>query len=367
MSTNRDKVIEILNGYYGEDRVDVQNESTILIHWPEVTVTNENDRSIVIKELYALIIVTQDGTLNGTFRLNRSEYSCTEWFNHYMHSHVPPIYHEAPWEFSSSCLGGGPIRDTMTYLNSEFDEDFWTMFALELDKYVHTESLSGGPYKRIEELNRLPETCMDEIYEEITIGFSYSQYVDDSRLNRILALFIPYMIGKKPFLFTFNDRFLIADSNYNIIVKTSNLFIEWFNGIEDEEEKINIKDFMFESKYLGKYKAHDGEIFRLEERRHDYAPYREINGRRLWEFKGHDVYLNITGIPDEEEIPIVYDPFTSTLLKPSLVLYITGKILNVINRQYGRKKEHTGTDKKTLYLSTYNPYRSGAEDSSSLF
>ena len=365
---NRGRVVDILKYYYGEDRVDDQREY-IFIYWPEVTITNEHDRSVVIKELYAKINVNSNGTLEGTFSLNRAEYSCTEWFNDYMHSHVNHISKRNPSQFSSSCLGYGPIRDTMTYLNANFDEEFWTMFALELDKYVHTESLDGGPYHKLEQMNRLPETRINEYVINLTVTQWYSRFVEDNTLIEILNEFIPYAIVRRPFEFSFNDRYYIADSNYNIIIKLSNLFIEWFNAIHDDSKKVNIKRYMTAVEYLNYYKVCDGVIKRLKPEVHSYSPYREANGTELWTFKGRRLHLNITGIPDEDGgLPEMNDPFLSTLLHHELALYIANKMLNIINYQYGRTEDQSaGTDKKTFYLSTYNTNRSRTEDSPSVF
>ena len=369
MSTsNRSKVVDILNNYYGEDRVDDQ-KNHILIYWPEVTVSNEHDRSVVIKELYAKIKVHDNGTLEGTFSLNRAEYSCTEWYNDYMHSHVNNINKNRPEKFSSSCLGWGPIRDTMTYLNTHFDEEFWTMFALELDKYVHNESLDGGPYHRMENMNRLPETSISEYTINILSTPNYSAFIDKRELNGILREFIPYVIEKRPFKFSFNDRYYIADSYYNIVIKLSNIFIEWFNSIQDDSEKEYIKQYMTLNKFLNKYKANGAILKELRVERHNYDIYRRVNGTSLWTFKSRQLHLNITDIPENDKPAVILnDPFLSTLLKPELALYIVNKILNVINYQYGRTEtQNIGPDKKTYYLSTYNTNRGRTEDSSSVF
>lgn len=362
--SNKQKVVNILNDYYGEDKVDDHGDY-ILIYWPEVTITNENDRSIDIKELYAKIKVNINGTLNGTFSLNRAEYSCTEWYNDYMHSHVNHISKHNPASFSTSCLGQGPIRDTMAYLNTNFDEELWAMFALELDKYVHTESLTGGPYRKMENINRLPETRINEIQIVIIERLAvYNSCVDGTRINNILNEFIPYVISKRLFDFSFSTGYHIADSDYNIVIKLSNLFIEWFNNISDDSKKQSIKDYMVSNGFLGKYKANEGIIKMLKVEQHDYNVYRRANGTSLWTFKGNLLHLNITGIPESDEpSPALNDPFLSTLLNPELVLYIVDKIINVINYQYARTEtQGTRPDKKTYYLSTYNTNRSRTED-----
>ena len=49
----------------------------ILVYWPSVTVTNENDRSVVIQDLYAKVHLTYNGTIPYEyegFSLNRATF-----------------------------------------------------------------------------------------------------------------------------------------------------------------------------------------------------------------------------------------------------------------------------------------------------
>ena len=51
-------VYEVFKEYYGEDRVDLQNNERILVHFPRVTVTNENDQSVEVTDLYIRTKIT---------------------------------------------------------------------------------------------------------------------------------------------------------------------------------------------------------------------------------------------------------------------------------------------------------------------
>lgn len=351
--SNRAKAIEILKDYYGENRIDCQ-EDTILIYWPEVTVTNEYDRSTLIKELYAKIRIDEEGKLIGTFTLNRAEYTCTEWFNNYMHSHVRTIPKQSLTTFQNSCLGSGPIRDTMNYLNTTFSVDLWMMFSLELDKYVHTESIEGIPYKRMEEMNMLPDTGYNEVpinldgITPISIPETFKEYI---------SVFIHYIIDKKEFSFTFNERYSIGDSKYNILVKMSNMFIEWFNNslCMDNTHKRELMYTLFNDRFLIRCKASEGNIKELRAELVDYREYRNANGAELWIFKGNLLRLKITGIPSDEELHertmnIYTDRNLSTFINPCYVHYIVKRILNIVNYEYGRAEEETRPDKKVFYL-----------------
>lgn len=60
----------------------------ILVYWPKVKVTNENNRSICIQDLYAKIELDSKGNIpteNRGFLLNRSTYPMDQWMCAYMH------------------------------------------------------------------------------------------------------------------------------------------------------------------------------------------------------------------------------------------------------------------------------------------
>lgn len=60
----------------------------ILVYWPRVKVTNENNRYIYIQDLYAKIKLDINGCMpveDTGFRLNRATYPIEQWECSYMH------------------------------------------------------------------------------------------------------------------------------------------------------------------------------------------------------------------------------------------------------------------------------------------
>lgn len=344
------KVVDIFNDYYGEDRVDLQG-NVIMVYFPHVTVTNEHDRSIDITELYAKVAVESNGCLLSTFTFNRSEYTAAQYHGNYMHSHVRDIPKNRFNQFQYSCLGSGPIKDTCLSLNRLFDEDIWRLFTLELDKYVHTESVSGIPYHYLEKLG-IPEGRISE--EQVTIpslGAGISVPMTLTSQDILLNRFLPYLLEKKPLSFNFIDRYCVADSPYNIVVKVSNTFIEWFNTMLTSEEQALISTRFREEGVLMKCKAGSGVILKKVKISSGFNPdsLRSLIGRELWTFKGNRVRLNITDIPTSTDVEIEEDENTSTLLEPSVVMYIIYKMLRVINYRYG-KTNSIEPGENALYL-----------------
>lgn len=63
----------------------------ILIYYPEVTITNENDQHHKITDLFVKVSFNGLGQLISPPQLNRSSYTLGEFVSDYMHSHVDEI------------------------------------------------------------------------------------------------------------------------------------------------------------------------------------------------------------------------------------------------------------------------------------
>jgi hypothetical protein len=123
----------------------------IMVWWPEVTVTNENDKSITIQDLYAKIQITLEGRIPyevRSFMLCRTTFSEVQYISGYQHSHLPSF--RGISGFEAPCLGTGPINNTVLELKNNCDSTEWMLFCQELSMYVTVESLRGGPYIRME-------------------------------------------------------------------------------------------------------------------------------------------------------------------------------------------------------------------------
>lgn len=121
--------------------------TTILIHWDKVTITNEEDRSTDIRDLFCRLRF-EDEYLSDMY-FSRTTYTQSEWNVRYKHSHLHTMNRSRPLEWSSMCLGQGPIVGTKNRLmdrSSTFSEELYDVFFWELDKVVHVESLRGVPY-----------------------------------------------------------------------------------------------------------------------------------------------------------------------------------------------------------------------------
>lgn len=125
----------------------------IVVRFPEVTVSNERDESVKIYDLFVKIGIRSSGLMSSNeFYILKSTYTKAQFNSGYIHSHVPRLCgFDDIANFKSPCLGTGPIRATCNSLMT--DSSLWSLFAYELKLYVQTESLKGGPYIYIRNIN----------------------------------------------------------------------------------------------------------------------------------------------------------------------------------------------------------------------
>lgn len=373
------EVLEVFNSFYSKENVDMQgvpslsdiqdliargiipedivdsnnniedivNKSTniheyispfILVHFPKVTITNENNKSIDITHLFAKVRLNIDGTIRGSFTLNRSEYTVNELQRNYMHSHVRGIPTDDFTRFSTSCLGSGPIRNTMTTLSTQYDLDRWRLFCLELNKYVQVESIAGIPYHYLERVN------LNGYVVSIPPHYKVVDYFQFNLNNRGIKSFIEYYIKNNNLKFNFiNGNYSIGMSFKDYILDISNSFINWYNNHRDSTIDYSLQ-FLINKKILIKTIIEGNDINKVinDISPLDYSSYTSYQGKYVCTFKGERITLNIRDISVEENY--------SHILNIDLSLYILRLILLVINYNYGKNSETNRTDRKVYYL-----------------
>ena len=357
-------VYDIFKDFFGDERVDIQgfpdekefkeiigdtpaeriitssfktalrnihfDEIFIIIHFPEVRITNENDRYVDVKNLWARVEISTSGTLEGSFKLNRSEYQDIHWSSDYMHSHVNGI----SFNFSPVCTGTGPINNTICSLNRDFDTDMWYLFCLELSKYVETESLVGVPYRRLETIgtNRMIELC-NHFSTESIIALGNEGFA-------IINAFIKHLAETKILKFNYvQGRISLAMSYVDYIVSISNEFISWYNKAFNEGIYTITYDNLIVDEIIRKVKIEGSKIYSRANRR----SVSESGGRLLFKFKGEDIRLRILDTTTEEDN-------MTTVININIANYIAYKILQCVNYRYGREGNTTRPNTEVRYI-----------------
>ena len=323
----------------------------ILVHFPEVKISNEEDHSMLLRDVYIKIPLAGDGTLESHFTLNRGTYTVAELKNNYKHSHARPInyfvgntieFKRALSEFNSVCLGHGPIISTESTLLTNYDLDIWQLYCIEIDRYVTVESLSGGPYKNMSSvINWLPTEYKEVVFPALVSDYQITR--DDFR--EVFEKFIKYMIRCRLGDLKWgcsNSSFVPGSSMKDLTILISNWFIDYLkarkeetgepyeqffdtNGsIPNEIIKVGIVDNKIVREVLNSDFISDTDIRALK----------ELNGIDLFKFKGQIVKLNIC------DLYIFNKTNTNTfILNPILISYIVTKMILILNLNYAKYKK----------------------------
>ena len=304
------------------------NNIFILVHFPHVRVTNEHDRFVDINHLWAKVKVMYNGTLNGKFTLNRSEYTMLHISSGYLHSHVSGIPIRDFTNFMDPCTGSGPINGTISALNRDYDEDMWNMFCLELSKYVTVESIAGRPYNYLEKLGTSNmEIGMDRFITYLS-PYYYGEVLSPDKLKE----FVRDFINSRKLKFNYvNGSYSIGMSLIEFIVLISNEFIKWYNDQFNKEELTAKFTDLKREGVLRECIIDNGKIY-YDNGRNNVNNYAQYIGKKVCMFKGREVTVDITDIAE------VRNENKSIILDIRTALYILATILKVLNYRYGRSK-----------------------------
>lgn len=324
------KVVNVLINTTAKEKIGNAKFSGIfiLVHFPHVRVTNEHDRFVDINHLWAKVKVMYNGTLNGGFTLNRSEYTMLHISSRYMHSHISSIPTDDFTQFQSPCTGSGPINGTISVLNIDYNEDMWNMFCLELSKYVTVESIAGRPYKYLEKLGTdNMEMGIDRFITYLSPGY-YVDVLDSDELKE----FVKDFINLKKLKFNYvNGSYSIGMSLIEFIVLISNEFIKWYND-QFNKGKLNARFAELKRKGILKECIIDNGKIYYDGGRNNVNNYAQYIGKKVCVFKGKEITVNITDIAE------VRNENKSIILDTQTALYILTTILKVLNYRYGRSK-----------------------------
>lgn len=328
MEDRINEVFEVFKDYYGEDRVDLQDHD-ILVHFPRVTVTNENNESIEVTDIYIKTPIHEDGTINGVFSMTRGSYTLSQVNENYLHSHAYSIPNQDN-EFSRCCTGTGPIVRTMSLLAEDCDLDRWALYCFELDKYTQVESVAGVPYHYLNRVSRsnFGTSTIDLIYSNVSL-YNFNPKSD------ILTEFVPYLISKRLLRFSIqDDHYAIAHSFIDYISIITTAFVEYI------KEKGETVDSYIDRGFLTKGQYKDGKFVVKT----STTGYRGINpvGRIACTFKGQPVIVTVHNdlISSDDSKDIIIDK--------DIANYLLYKILAILN--YGSTKDNNSPEEERTII-----------------
>lgn len=305
---------------------------TFYVYWPTVKISNETNKSHLIRDLYAKVPVSIKGLLLETkgFTLNRTTFTQAEWDSDYLHSHIPGIGKATPAAFKTPCTGHGPINAAIDNLKRAYDKDWFADFLYELNRYVYVESIAGVPYRRLGNIHLATER--DRSNRRITLYLPYSQtfilHLGDS-YKILLSDFLSYALHNFKFNFNFDGtKYLYVESANEFWLKLSNLFIDWFNE-HGAQYNMTLSDLTSNDILI--HCVWDTTGFCITKP----PTYSSIDaiGKKILTFKGTPKFLDVIQRPlakEEDEENNLY------LLNKYFVGNLYNKLPNIINQQYGR-------------------------------
>lgn len=306
------------------------NTAYLYIRFPKVTVTNEDDKSVDIDELYVLVPINEDGTLKRNFSMVRSSYPIIQWLSGYSHSHLPSLSTTRAPHFAYPCLGSGPIGPTQDNLRYEFNIDMWGLFAFELEKYVTQESLLGGPYIKLESIGRSSEATEIKLCYRDELDFSCDN-IDFRDFLRSYCSHTNLNVSYK------EGQYDLGITDVNFVISLSDYFIKWYNNKVAEGVYYTTLINLIDNNVLNKVII-DGNKVYSNAVIQDIDNIQSLEGTHLTRsrdsdkdfiFKGKPVTLHIDG-----NFNIKSKNYT-LLLNTDICSYMLTKILEIINNKYG--------------------------------
>lgn len=303
-------IADFINTYYQEPPF------FIFVHFPDVTITNEHNDSINIKDLYARIPIYWNGTLKRRFEMIVTTYTRTLFNAGYCHSHLHTLYSNKP-HFDTPCLGTGPLVKTCSVLTSNFTEDNWRLFCVELSRYVTVESLLGTPYYRMTNITDKSNNKHIKVHYVHSYIWNYKELLIETIHN---------LISKKLLNFKYvNGEYNFANSEAELIRIISNEFITIYNDKFNKKEVTETLQQLANRCFIKKVKYFNDNYYFIGTVR-DRIPSNDV----LFTFKGKDIKTVIT-----EDITNVRQIY---ILNPDKVSYIATKLLEFINMNYGKEQ-----------------------------
>jgi hypothetical protein len=280
------------------------NDKKVLgIKFPEITISNTQKRSHVIKDLFVFMAFAKmsDGRYKMSSQLygTRLKQTAKEYNSNYRHSHLGTGGNRI---LSSFCLGGSStIAVSLADLSSTFNKDKFELMLYQISAYVRHESLEGGPYIRMEQIVGRPRSSSNGNLDLIREFRTYSNWVKTS--NSKIPLKLTTLNNHQKFIFDENDEEFLTELGKLTRVP----FIRSANG--------TYVPYVVSSEAMP---AHDRERLRV----------------RMFNFRGEALYFEIDHVESAVEVEQTKYP------SPSLTTYIKKKIEDKINLLHIKKSQY---------------------------
>ena len=281
--TDREQIDEKLIQIFTEECVQVFEHGGCIIHFPEITISNENGTERILYDLFVQLVweygidnnkdkvVTFTTVLKGV----RTTFTPEDIYNCYSHSHLNSFsrsqkddgHYKAEPCFTDFCLGEDSLYNTMAELNMGFNIDKFIILLNSIDEFVRWESVAGGPYILMEELNLggygfsqlsdgsvspplTPSALLKYFFENISepdlkdLTFIHDTLDTSLSTDKIIeiwesmAINSDYYIDLTSPIFKYENKYYIQDQGYQAMLTMAKK-IEWGPKIHFKEEELD--------------------------------------------------------------------------------------------------------------------------------
>ena len=315
------------------------DNAIILIWFPEVTITNERNKSRLLKDIYVKLTVSPTGSLVGVMEMARSTLSMEEYVSGYAHSHLRNI----DTVFRPPCFGNGPIVFTMGNLNSASSEDKWMLLCREIELYVGTESISGVPYHRMSNIGGadMDSRVFSGAYPTAWYHGCPDFLHDSNPELKALTIFLVkkflfhYMTSGKYGITFSNGQYKITDSISELNQEMTKDYVKWlekaFRYKTKAEDEAHVPFGTFnEIYYRNSWPIVDGVLTNDGKLR--YGKYRmtdTLSGMYICDFKDSEIRINVTGA----------ESIYHNILNPLITFIFINAVDRILNIYYNGKGE----------------------------
>lgn len=301
---------------------------SILIHFHDITVTNEFCRTTKIEDIYACVPIIPKGTIMKRMLWCRTTTSRSHWSAGYIHSHVLNDI-SGIFEWISPCLGQGPICNTMSTLSESFCKDFWSLFWLELDKCIKTESLTGGPFKKLQQLDS--SLNFTECYKSFDFTCIYLRY---HKYKDLINAIVLRLINDVDLKYRYHlDHIEPAVTFVDFTLLVSKMLLEYLDTVTPETH-LNYRKLLEDSvDLLSVQLSSDRSVFFGYKLGDKYIIGETIDKEPSFSFKGEPVEFKMV-----EDLDMDYQKDLLTIVHPRMSTAILHRLTLVINNIYARKE-----------------------------
>ena len=254
--------------YYGEDRVDVflgDDNTIVVIHYPEITITNSIEDSITVKDAFVRFkFYLKDGKIYHYKSLVRATYTEAEWHYNYSVSHVSD---SNTWCFGNSVLSGffnkgdGKLRIATGFTFSDIKS-----IPYLLDEFLAWESLEGVPYHFIAQakLSYRKASALDSSIgfihnyrnKIITLSEKFLETIDNVRFESkgedviLTNTYLDTVLTKLAIELNYTDFLYCIDSNDNVFTPRR---FDLDEEIVLEAMSNDLKDILINGRFKGRH------------------------------------------------------------------------------------------------------------------